>query len=99
MACTSVVVIDEHGKEAGTGFIPVEVASADAHERFNRNIRVDHPCQHIYSLIRTTVLRSTDLIGGYDDSDRVLLSHLSLFWRCVLIPQPLLLNRDHPNRF
>ena len=99
MACTDIVVIDEHGKAVGTGIIPVEVASANPHQRFRRNIRIDHPCQHIYSLIRTKVLRTTDLIGNYDDSDRVLLAHLSLFGRCILIPEPLLFNRDHPGRF
>ena len=35
----------------------------------------------------------------YNDSDRVLLSHLCLLGRCVLIPDTLLINRDHPARF
>jgi glycosyltransferase involved in cell wall biosynthesis len=101
MSCTDVCAIDEHGQRVGTFpvAIPEEISAGTAHERFRRNIQIDHGCCHIYSLIRSVVLRKTDLISNYDDSDRVLLAHLSLFGRCILIHESLLFNRDHPARF
>jgi len=99
MACANVTIIDEHGNPIKPGMIPAEVASSLVTQRFRRNIKTDHPCQHIYSLIRSEALRRTDLMGGYNDADRVLLAHLSLFGRCVLIPEPLMSNRDHDARF
>lgn len=99
MACSNVLEIDELGEAVKPGFIPPEVVSASAVERFCRNFQIDHSCFHVYSLIRSRVLRQVGPMGFYTGSDRVLLSHLSLFGRCVLIPDTLLFNRDHPARF
>ncbi|MFY9690280.1 MAG: glycosyltransferase [Candidatus Acidiferrales bacterium] len=99
MACSSVLEIDEFGEAVKPGFIPSEVVSDSAVERFCRNFQIDHSCFHVYSLIRSHVLRQVGPMGFYTGSDRVLLSHLSLFGRCVLIPDTLLFNRDHPARF
>ena len=99
MACSNVLEIDEFGEAVKPGFIPSEVVSDSAVERFCRNFQIDHSCFHVYSLIRSHVLRQVGPMGFYTGSDRVLLSHLSLFGRCVLIPDTLLFNRDHPARF
>jgi hypothetical protein len=53
---------------------------------------------HIYGVIRASVLRRTDLIGAYTDSDRVLLAHLALFGHFILIRERLYLNRHHRMR-
>lgn len=98
MACTNVLEIDEHGHTLCTRVIPGETIAGGPVTRFKRNIRLDHLCLHIYGLIRADVLRQTDLIGSYTDSDRVLLAHLSLFGHFVLIPETLSLNRHHPQR-
>jgi glycosyltransferase involved in cell wall biosynthesis len=99
MVCSSVLVIDDYGDPVRAGFIPAEVASPSAWQRFRRIIQTDHYCLHVYSLIRSDVLRKTDLIGHFLGSDRTLLSHLSLFGHCVLLPDTLMFNRDHPARF
>lgn len=99
MACSNVLIIDEQGDTINPGLIPEEVASASAFERFYRNIQTDHPCFHIYSLIRSSALRQAGPLGGYSDGDRVLLAHLSLLGPCVLITDTLLFNRDHHARF
>lgn len=106
MAISEAVEVDEGGaplKSArfpGQRLLPVmPVVGAPAHERFRLAIRLDHVCISIYSLIRSDILRQTDLIGGYADSDRVLLAHLALFGRCIVIPELLFFNRDHPGRF
>ncbi len=99
MACSNVSVIDDYGDIVKPGFIPPEVASRSALERFRRTIQTNHWCFNVYGVIRVAVLRRTDLIGRFLGSDRVLLSHLCLFGRCVLISDTLLFNRDHPGRF
>jgi glycosyltransferase involved in cell wall biosynthesis len=102
MAFPNVLVIDDYGDEVSAGVartVPAEIASSSPLKRFRRNIQTDHPCFHIYSLIRSCVLRRTGLLGNYNDSDRVLLSHLSLFGHCILISDTLLFNRDHAGRF
>jgi glycosyltransferase involved in cell wall biosynthesis len=104
MATSEAVVIDECGKRQslsvpGQTLLPVVPLGASAHVRFRRNIQLKHLCMSIYSLIRSDVLRQTDLIGGYADSDRTLLAHLALIGHCAVIPEVLFFNRDHPHRF
>ena len=79
--------------------VPLVPEKAPVHIRFRENIRLDHLCLSIYSLIRSDVLRQTDLIGHYADSDRVLLAQLALFGSCIGLSYPGLFNRDHPGRF
>ncbi len=83
----------------GTTLLPAVPSGAPAHVRFRQNIRLDHLCLTIYSLIRSDVLRQTGPMGGYADSDRILLAHLALFGPCIVIPEALLFNRDHAGRF
>jgi glycosyltransferase involved in cell wall biosynthesis len=105
VAVTEAAEIDECGNILEAVTVPnqtlfaVVPIGAPAHVRFRQNIRLDHLCLTIYSLIRSDVLRQTKLIGNYADSDRVLLSHLALLGHCAIVPQRLLLNRDHPGRF
>jgi glycosyltransferase involved in cell wall biosynthesis len=96
LAFTTVIQIDEYGKHLGTVPPVQEAASADPHVRFRRLMRYDHLCEQVFGLIRSSVLRQTNLIEKYTDSDRVLLSHLALFGHFALIPEPLFLNRLHP---
>jgi glycosyltransferase involved in cell wall biosynthesis len=79
--------------------LPIVPPWAPPHIRFRQNIRLDHLCLAIYSLIRSSVLCRTRLIGNYPDADRVLLAHLALFGHCVVVPKTLFFNRDHDDRF
>jgi glycosyltransferase involved in cell wall biosynthesis len=105
MAVSQPAEIDEHGNPLesitvpGFTLLPAVPPDAPAHVRFRQNIRLDHLCLSIYSLIRSDILRRTGPMGGYADSDRVLLAHLALFGPCIVIPETLLLNRDHAARF
>lgn len=103
MAITQVIEIDECGQPLkslpGQSLLPLVPRTAPAHVRFRRNIRHDHLCLSVYSLMRSDILRRTDLIGSYPDSDRVLLAHLALLGPCVVIPETLFFNRDHAGRF
>jgi glycosyltransferase involved in cell wall biosynthesis len=103
MAVTQSVEVDEVGNPLASAadqtLLPVVPLGAPAHVRFRHNIHPDHWCVSIYSLIRSDILRQTDLIGNYADSDRVLLAHLALFGDCIVVPETMLFNRDHPDRF
>lgn len=98
LACGSVLEIDEFGAPVASRTIPVAVTSENAVERFGRHVQLDHLCTHIYGVMRADVLRHTDRIGSYTDSDRVLLAHLALFGHFVVLPDILFFNRNHPNR-
>jgi len=105
MAVSEPQEVDELGKPLGfvtvsdQTLLPVVPAGAPAHVRFRQNIRLDHLCLSIYGLIRSGVLRRVGPMGGYADSDRVLLAHLALFGPCIVVPETLLFNRDHAARF
>lgn len=105
MAISLAIEIDERGKPLesvsvpGLTLLPVIPRNAPAHIRFRQTIRIHHLCIAIYSLFRSRILRQTELIGGYTDSDRVLLAQLTLFGHCVIVPELLLFNRDHRGRF
>jgi hypothetical protein len=86
---------DEPGRHVRTISID-KGKSVNAHERFRGLIRLDHTCEQIYGLIRSDVLRKTKLHGNYTDSDRTLLSELSLYGRFYEVPEVLFFHRVHP---
>jgi hypothetical protein len=72
--------------------------AASAARRFGDLILRDHKCLDVFGLIRRDVLLDTSLIASYPGSDRVLLAELALRGPFRLLPEPLLLSRDHPER-
>ena len=88
--------IDDRGRELRPRVCPFLTGAGAPHERFAQFIRMDHTCEAIFGLIRADVLRRTDLIGAYSDSDRVLLAELALHGPFKEIPEVLFLHRLHP---
>jgi glycosyltransferase involved in cell wall biosynthesis len=105
MAMSEAVEIDENGKPLaavsvpGQTLLPTISPALPVQMRFRQTIQMGHFCMTVYSLIRSSVLGRTDLIGGYPDSDRDLLAFLALFGHCIIIPEVLFYNRDHPSSF
>jgi glycosyltransferase involved in cell wall biosynthesis len=66
--------------------------------RFAARLR-PHDCQEVFGVIRSDVLRRTELIGYHIGGDRTLLIDLALLGRFLLVPEVLFLNREHPARF
>lgn len=94
--CHSVVTeIDERGD-------PIRVLDrnkGDHHrpsERFRQLIRLDYNCEETYGVLRSDVLRRTDLQRNYSDSDRTLLAELGLYGRFHQVPEALFSRRIHP---
>ena len=76
----------------------LDVSSPDAPTRFRVLTRRDRPCEPIFGLIRSDVLRKTRLLEPYSDSDRVLLAELGMQGRFHEIPEYLFGHREHRGR-
>jgi glycosyltransferase involved in cell wall biosynthesis len=58
-----------------------------------------HQCEDFFGLYRREALDGSDLHGLYAGSDRVLLAEIALRGRCVMVPDPLFLHREHNDRY
>lgn len=93
--CTPIIVkIDAQGNTIGQ--LDRQKATASApHLRLRDMASMDHWCEESYGLIRTDVLRQTQLQRNYTDSDRTLLAQLSLYGQFYYIPKALFYKRVH----
>ena len=96
VAYPQIIDIDENDSYITTKCSPAKSNKPEPHERFGQLISMGYTCEEIYGLMRTDVLRKTPLIGGYSDSDRVLLAEIGLYGPFREVPEPLLLHRIHP---
>jgi glycosyltransferase involved in cell wall biosynthesis len=98
--CQSLVrLIDADGNSVGVYDSELKGAdSASPSERFAALVISTHWCTETFGLIRTEALARTRLIAPYYASDRALCAELALLGRCLQVPEPLFMNRDHPDR-
>ena len=98
--CQSYVrIIDSEGRELGLydgGLRGAE--SPDVPDRFAALVLSRHLCTHVFGVVRADALRATGLLGDYYGSDRVTLAALALMGRFIHVPEPLFMNREHPER-
>jgi len=73
-------------------------STATPHERFRELIRMDHNCEAIFGLMRSSVLQRVPVFGRFADADRVLLAELSLHGSYFQVPEFLFLHREHTQR-
>jgi glycosyltransferase involved in cell wall biosynthesis len=92
------VDIDDNGEEIGRRHWNIDLHSWIPHRRFADAILVNHECLSVFGVIRTNVLRNTDLIGSYVASDRVLIAQLALQGRYGEIPIYGFKHREHSKR-
>ncbi len=67
-------------------------------ERFGDMVLSHHPCFDVFGLIRSEVLRKTNLHGNHLGADRNLLAELALRGRLYKYPEYLFNIRDHSKR-
>ncbi len=98
--CQSLVrLIDAGGHSVGVYDSELKGAnSAWTADRFAALVISTHWCTETFGLIRTEALARTRLIAPYFASDRALCAELALLGRCLQVPEPLFMNRDHPDR-
>jgi glycosyltransferase involved in cell wall biosynthesis len=79
----------------------VHLAGLDApraSDRFAAVILKPHWCVEMFGVIRTNALLRTNLMSGYFGGDKTMLAELALLGRFLHVPEPLFINRDHPER-
>ena len=98
--CQSLVqLIDADGKSVGVYDSELQGAdSASPSVRFAALVISTHWCTESFGLIRAEALARSRLIAPYFASDRALCAELALLGRCLQVPEPLFMNRDHPDR-
>ncbi len=98
LAFSWVVDIDAEGNEITTKQSIVDSHLPYPHERFRglSDFKPAKNCEEVFGLIRLNVLKKTNLIDNYTDSDRTLLAELSLHGPFYEIPEPLFIHRIHP---
>jgi len=94
LAYPMITRIDDAGNEVRT-FGIAKGRSTGAHDRFRSLILMDHTCDQMYGLMRSAVLRRTELHQNYTDSDRTLLAEIALYGGFYEIPEPLFFHRVH----
>ena len=72
-----------------------DMGSDKPNERFKNIIGLEHQCDAIFGLMRTSVLKTTRLHGPFADSDRVLIAEMGLRGRFQLVPEYLTSRREH----
>ncbi len=77
----------------------IGAASARVDERLAALILNRHLCTDMFGVMRTAALRSSQQHGAYYGGDRAMLAEMSLLGRFLKVPEPLFLNREHPDRF
>jgi glycosyltransferase involved in cell wall biosynthesis len=96
--CYSITTkIDENGNQIE--LIDKDLAySSQPLIRFQELVSGDHCCEPFYGLIRLNVLRKTNNLFLYADSDRTFLSELSLYGKYFKIPETIFFRRYHPQK-
>ena len=89
--------IDGQGRPVSTAGAYPALDAAMPHERFRASFFTGEPYP-VWGLIRTEVLRRTQLLGPFVCHDRALLAELALHGRFHCVDEPLFLHREHPGR-
>ena len=91
------IIIDGRGDVIGRFYDKLNVNFKEPHRRFKKTmLRVESgECNAVFGVIRSSVLKKTALIGNYNSSDQILLTHLALLGAFYEISQELFFRRDH----
>lgn len=90
------LLIDQYGNEIERFDDNLDLRHPSVIDRFSRFQRNVSLCNVIYGLIRSEILRKTNLMGGYISSDIVMIAELVLYGQFFEIPDFLFYRRFHP---
>jgi glycosyltransferase involved in cell wall biosynthesis len=90
---SATALIDDQGHTLAILSQPM-ATSTRPHERL-RDLAQQHDCEMSYGLVRTRVLRRTDLQPNYPESDFGFLCELSLYGQFYRVPELLFYRRHH----
>ncbi|MFC1812475.1 glycosyltransferase family 2 protein [Thermodesulfobacteriota bacterium] len=95
LSFTRVKFIDKNGKFLKDFPLKLKVDAVNSVKRFSEVLLRLHAWIYVFGVIRSNLLKKTDLICSYFGSDNVLVAHLSLLGRFVQIPDSLFFYRRH----
>ncbi len=95
LALSSIMRINEFGERLDV-VKRTNATEGSAAKRFSSLTNRVHDCEATYGLIRSDILRQTDLELNYPDSDRTFLCQLSLYGKFVFVDEVLFFKRIHP---
>jgi glycosyltransferase involved in cell wall biosynthesis len=93
--CSAIQHIDAVGNQLRTSQDLRGATSADPVTRFADFVRYDYDCGVNFGVQRREHVRRTRLLLPFWGSDRVYLAELALHGRFVVLPEPLLAEREH----
>ena len=92
--------IDDDGRPIGVYDSPLTgSASARPPERFAAVVLRGHPAYEVMGLFRRSALEGSLLLESFHGADRALLAELALRGWFIRVPEPLLVVRDHKQRY
>jgi glycosyltransferase involved in cell wall biosynthesis len=94
LAYPQIMKIDENGNHLGIH--ELNQAQLDTPSARFRDLTGYSSCEEIYGLIRSEILKKTDLQLNYTDSDRSLLCELSMYGKFKQVNEILFYKRHHP---
>jgi glycosyltransferase involved in cell wall biosynthesis len=95
LALSSMMRINEYGEHLGV-VKRTNATEGSPSKRFCSLTNRIHDCEATYGLIRSDIMRQTDLERNYPDSDRTFLCQLSLFGKFFFVDEILFYKRIHP---
>jgi LPS sulfotransferase NodH len=98
LACTKLVDVDDDGVRKDVEVPHLRWDSPRPNVRFRALANPHHRCESVFGVIRTDVLRTTELISDYAGCDRVLLAQIALAGKFFEVPDVLFLHREHKKR-
>lgn len=96
---SEVLVINEENDVVD--LVDPELRGSDSdrpYQRFKTLLLKDRSCFDIFGVIRCDALLKTRVIAEFIASDRILRAELCLLGKFHVLPEPLFLSRDHPER-
>lgn len=88
-------IIDANGDVVSDAGVELDLGSVDPVERYKVIRSSLGECNAVFGVLRSDVLRQTNLIKPYIAADMHLLAELSLFGQLIEVPETLFYRRDH----
>ncbi len=90
---------NEYGMSSQEDHLQIDTGNPSPSRRYHELIVPDHMCYHVFGVMRTAVLKDTQLIGKFSHGDGILLGELGLRGRFAEVPEPLFFARRHARQF
>ena len=98
LSCTKLIDIDDHGVRKEVDVPHLRWDSPRPNVRFRALANPHHRCESVFGVMRTGMLRKTQLLSDYAGCDRVLLAQIALAGKFYEVPEVLFLHREHKKR-